>query len=86
MERLAAFLYLLGRDELPAGKIERLVQAMEKDKGEIIYTEPLFAEIARKWAARILGRNADKSTDEWVEWKDQPVGPMAFTPPLHIKD
>lgn len=60
MEELTLFFYLLGRDHLPVGTIEQIIQQVEKSnltKG-VDYTEPLFADLAHRWAKRATG---DKS-------------------------
>lgn len=55
---LVSFLYLLGRDELPLGSIEELLElALEHgddgDRGEVMFTNGWLAEWARFTADRL---------------------------------
>lgn len=51
---LVRFLYLLARDELPSGKIERLLdEAVFGHRGKVIFTNGWLAEWAVDAAARL---------------------------------
>jgi hypothetical protein len=56
MDKLKFFLYLLIRDELPCGKVERMVSAIEKIKGverDVIYSNSELAQYAASLAERL---------------------------------
>lgn len=52
--RLVALLYLLARDELAAGKIERLMIEAEKAGPDDIYSSKELERMAREWAKRLI--------------------------------
>ena len=56
-ERLVAFLYLLMRDELPAGTVCRIInELIETDTGKLTgykFTNPHLEAMARSYAARL---------------------------------
>jgi len=55
-KRLTAFLYLLMRDHLPAGKAEELVRTVSEPPDEPVFLEfGSLAAYARKMAERLLG-------------------------------
>lgn len=56
-ERLIAFLYLLLRDELPAGKVERILS--ELPDRQPVFLCPHTEAKARSVATRILGNEPD---------------------------
>lgn len=55
-DKLAEFLYLLMRDELPSGNVMRVVQQLEESRGlDVRYCSHHLANHARDIAMRILG-------------------------------
>lgn len=63
-EHLATFLYLLMRDELPTGKVARIIQEVEKNKShfDVEFSNRNLSGMAREYAERIL--KADAPTPE----------------------
>lgn len=55
MSELTTFVYLLGRDHLPAGTVEKLVAAAEEAGPEVEYSEPNWARWAESVADRLRG-------------------------------
>lgn len=51
--RLREFLYLLIRDELPAGKVEQLVKTVEVMEGRALYSNAQLGEYAAQLALRL---------------------------------
>lgn len=53
-DRLVSFLYLLMRDELAFGRVEKLVSEVEKTDGKaVVFSEPRMSEYAASLAARL---------------------------------
>lgn len=53
-DRLTRFLYLLVRDELAFGRVERLIAEVEKTDGKsVVFSEPRMAEYMASLAARL---------------------------------
>ena len=53
MNKLQIFLYLLMRDELPTGKVARLIQEVEKVSEQPSFTNGHLAEMAREYEERL---------------------------------
>ena len=54
-ENLVTFLYMLMRDSLPTGEIERILEEVEKTKNqEVIFTAKGLETYARELSERIL--------------------------------
>jgi len=55
MDKLVCFLYLLMRDELPTGVVERLIAEVERPKGKLSfsYSSLELAKYAEMLAARL---------------------------------
>lgn len=53
-ERLTAFLYLVIRDELPAGKVIKIIQEIESIEGNIEFTNGFLEALAADCAKRII--------------------------------
>ena len=52
--RLVSFLYLLLRDEVTAGTVERIVDGVEASEGESYYTNGWLAQYAKCLADRLM--------------------------------
>lgn len=55
-DRIRAFIYLLVRDEVPFGVVERImseIEAAEVLKGELVFSDYMQAEYALSIAARL---------------------------------
>lgn len=52
-DRLAAFLYLLMRDELPVGKINRLLQAVSEGEGDFVASDKTLWVLADSVAVEL---------------------------------
>ena len=70
---LVAFLYLLGRDHLPAGRISDLMNEVEQTAG------PLPRSFTNGWLARFAQDCADRLT--WGQAPSVPTVPPVPPPP-----
>jgi hypothetical protein len=54
-DRLVTFLYLLTRDELPSGQVERLLAEVERADAPT-FSAPFVEAQAREWTARLVAQ------------------------------
>jgi len=55
LERLRVFLYLLMRDTVVPGEVERMICEAEQSRGVAVYSNEYLARYAEELAARLVG-------------------------------